>query len=140
MASLRPSIDPRGLSLPEVLITVAIIGILASIAISYFSENVDAAREGVTVDSSASLNRAVNHYVQIAGDIGVEEQAGTADELEVIQLLQARDANLPGSPYIPAEFVISSSSDTDKVRIVWSGEYFQVIPMGVAGGGIVVAP
>jgi prepilin-type N-terminal cleavage/methylation domain-containing protein len=132
--------DASGLTLPEVLITIAIIGILAGVAINSFLGNVEYAREGVTVDSSASLNRAVNHYVQIAGDIGVEAQAGTADEVEVIQLLQARDANLPGSPYIPAEFVVSASSDSGKIRIVWSGEYFQVIPVGVAGGGIVIAP
>jgi len=132
--------DLSGLTLPEVLITIAIIGILAGVAINSFLGNVEYAREGVTADSSASLNRAVNHYIQIVGEIGVEADVGTTDELEVVELLQTRDANLPGSPFIPGEFVVSASSDAEKIRVVWTGEYFRVIPVGVAGGGIVVAP
>jgi len=127
------------LSLSEVLITLGIIGILAMISISFFSGNIQDARQGVAVDSAALLNHAISHFNQIAGPIDVGAAEGSADELYVLELLQTRDASLPGSPYVPSEFLVEASSDPAQIRLTWTGDFFKVVPVGTAGAGIVVA-
>lgn len=109
------------------------------LSISYFSGNIQDARQGVAVDSAALLNHAISHFSQISGSISVGAAEGSADELSVLALLQTRDASRPGSPYVPSEFLVEPSSDPAENRLTWTGDFFKVVPVGTAGAGIVVA-
>ena len=126
----------RGLTLVEVLVSVAIIGIMAAIGIANLKDASPAARLGVGVDTGNLLNRAVLHYGQSKAEIAIAAAADSADEASVIALLQTRDSQLPGSPYLPADLNFSPSSSAEVVRYSWTGAFFKVLPEGVEGVGV----
>ncbi len=130
---------PQAFSLPELLVTLAVIGVLAAIAIPHFGNILPSTRSGVGTDGMALLNRAVLHYDQTASSISVAAAAGSTDEEAVLTLLKDPSSGLPGAPYIPAEFAADFSSDTDLVRLQWTGKFFKLLSVGDSGAGIVVA-
>jgi prepilin-type N-terminal cleavage/methylation domain-containing protein len=125
-------------SLPELLTTIAIIGILAAICMESYSNINSSARANVAADTSALVNRAVLHYSQANTEILDSAAAGTTDELAVLQKLQTRDSDIPGSPYIPSNFSGTTSSSNIDYRLQWNGHAFQVLAPGTAGAGIKV--
>lgn len=130
----------KGFSLVELLVTIAIIAILAGIAISNITNVLPGARQETAIDAINFLNRGVQHYNQVNSEISIASDAGTSDEMAVLTLLKTRDSKAPGSPYIPANFTAQSSSDTEIVRMYWTGSYFKAIPEGTTGTGIAPAP
>lgn len=130
---------PAAFSLPELLITIAVIGILAAIAIPRLGGLVPAAKVGVNGDAMSFLNRGVLLYSQTEQAIPVAATSGTSDEFAVLALLKANDPDIPASRYIPTEFVATSSSETTDNRLQWTGKFFKLLPPGTAGNGIVVA-
>lgn len=124
----------------ELLVTIAVIGVLAAIAFPQLGGVVPAAKSGVSADAAGLLNRAVLHYGQIVEAVPVAASSGTSDEVAVLNLLKTRDPFVPGSPLVPTEFTAGVSSATDVVRLQWTGKFYKTLPIGVAGAGIVVAP
>lgn len=127
-----------GFTLTELLITIAIIGVLAGIGITQFRNILPAVRSETTIDSANFLNRGVQHYNQVNSEISIAAASDTSDEMAVVALLKTRDAALLGSPYIPPEFSSIPSSATNEIRIYWTGRFFRIIPEGADGAGIVV--
>lgn len=129
--------SPRaGFSLPELLIVIAVIGILAAICIESYSNISSTARASVAADTSSLLNHAVLHYNQANAEILDSATSGTADELAVLQKLQTRDSAIPGSPYIPSNFSSATSSSSVDYRLQWNGHAFQMLAPGTSGAGI----
>jgi prepilin-type N-terminal cleavage/methylation domain-containing protein len=128
----------NGFTLAELLITLAIMGVLSALAISKFGYLLPAVRQGTSADSAGLLNRAVEHYDQVNSQISVPVSSDTSDEVAVVALLKARNPAAPGSPYIAADFTVVSTSSTDKVRLYWTGKFFKTIPEGTPGIGIAV--
>ncbi|MEM6910514.1 MAG: type II secretion system protein [Verrucomicrobiota bacterium] len=62
-----------GFTLVEVLLTVAIIGVMASIAISKFSNAADDSREVIVRQQQAALQTAVNNWVAGSATLSVSE-------------------------------------------------------------------
>ncbi|MGH8045753.1 MAG: type II secretion system protein [Chthoniobacterales bacterium] len=130
-----------GFTLPELLTTMAILGVLSSIAIASYSGLHIAAREGAARDTVAVLNRALLHFNETNSDIVINPNANSAaDELTVLRALQWRDSDplkaTPGSPYISPRFSDTVSSSQDDLRIVWNGHAFELIAPGTAGIGL----
>ncbi len=126
------------MSLVELVVTIALLGILTAIAIQQFGGVIDASRRTLTSDAMTLLNHGVLQYNQTNERIATAAASGTADELEVRNLLTTRDVSIPGSPYVPAEFSDDVSSDTGDYRLKWTGSFFTIIPPGTSGDGIVV--
>jgi prepilin-type N-terminal cleavage/methylation domain-containing protein len=128
----------RGVTLVELLVSITLVGILAAIGIANLKDVSSGARQETDIDTGNLLNRAVLHYGQSSAEIAIAAGSDSSDELSVIALLQARDPQLPGSPYLPADMSFSTSSSTDVVRYEWTGAFFRVLPEGAAGAGITV--
>jgi prepilin-type N-terminal cleavage/methylation domain-containing protein len=80
----------KGFSLFEVLITVALVGVVASLAINSFSGDLRASSSAAALKSSmARLNSAVNMYIADGGDLS---DAGTVQAV-LDKLKRARPAN-----------------------------------------------
>ncbi len=122
------------------LVTIAVIGILAAIAIPRLGGLLSAAKSGVSGDAMEFLNRAVTHYGQVVETVPNAAASGFADEEAVLMLLKTPVADVPGSPFVPTEFTAVGSSDPNVVRLQWTGKFFKALDVGVAGAGIVVAP
>jgi prepilin-type N-terminal cleavage/methylation domain-containing protein len=133
-----------GFSLPELLVTIALIGVLAAIAIQSYGGIQTAARETTARDTLAILNRALLHYSQAKWDIVLAPAPGTSDELAILRTLQWRDPvtadlpGLPGSPYLPATFSDTPSASDSDYRLQWNGRTFELLMPGSAGAGIQV--
>jgi len=131
--------DPKlsAFSLPELLTSIAVIGILAAIAIHSYRGIQDSARETVARDNLALLNRAVLHYSQVAQDITDTAVSGSAtDEGAIVARLKTRDATIPGSPYLERNFRDTPSSSSDDYRIQWNGHAFELLRPGTTGTGL----
>jgi len=130
-----------GFTVPELVATVAIIGILTSIAVASYAGLHGMAREGVARDSLALLNRAVLHFNQTCWEIPTAANNGSAsDELIVLRALQWRDSRpdeaAPGSSYISMQFNDATSSSRDDYRIRWNGHAFELLAPGTTGVGL----
>ena len=124
-------------SLPELLIVIATIGILAAIGIQSYRGIHAATRESVARDNLALLNRAVLHYGQTVSDVTVTPTSGSAaDELAILSTLKTRDPAIPGSPYLEINFRDTVASGSDTYRIQWNGRAFELLMPGTTGTGL----
>lgn len=142
--------DQPAFSLVEILVVLAIIGILASIAIPLLS----GVREGSRLEAArsvvAQMNRAVAAYGQTGVTISGNGPAGarttilanddeTSDELAVLRLLTTREEGVVGSPFLQASGMPSEpSADTSRFRVRWNGQYFELVPVGEEGQGLLI--
>ncbi|HEY8899537.1 MAG TPA: prepilin-type N-terminal cleavage/methylation domain-containing protein [Chthoniobacterales bacterium] len=132
----------RAFSLPEMVVVIALIGILAAIAIQGFSGTSTAARETVARDNLQLLNRGLLHFNQTNWDVVLNRNdSSTADELAILRTLQWRNPDpstpgAPGAPYVPQNFSDTTSSSTDDYRIQWNGYAFELIRPGTVGMGL----
>lgn len=130
----------RAFSLVELMVCISLIGVFSGLAVTQFGQVTPAARQTAGTDTMNLLNRAVLHYGQINANIAVSPVEGsTDDELAVLALLKVRDAAVPGSPYVSADFSTDVSDEINTVRARWNGKFFQLIPEGVAGTGLEIA-
>jgi prepilin-type N-terminal cleavage/methylation domain-containing protein len=134
----------RAFSLVEMVVTVAVIGIVAAIAIPIYSNVTERSQIAVVEDHVELLNRSLGNFSQSCWKIPTAaNNSDTADEFLVLRSLQytfpqsASDPiGKPGSPYFSPNYDPSASSSTNEHRIRWNGRSFEVLPRGQAGSGI----
>jgi prepilin-type N-terminal cleavage/methylation domain-containing protein len=139
MIGLRPK-PARGFSLPEIMVTIAIVGIMASIAISQVVRTDTAARSGVANTIVTTMNRAVTAYRQCGSEVTISANAdASADEASVMSLLTSYDPGVVGTPFLKAgmgDWPSVGTTTTTTYRARWNGRFFEVIPAGTAGTGL----
>jgi prepilin-type N-terminal cleavage/methylation domain-containing protein len=117
-----------GFSMTEMVITVSVIGVIATILIPAMTGVVVGSQEALANQKLEVLNQGLDSY---------------ADELTVVLDLQYRnpDANRAptGAPFVIPEYRPSPSSSTADYRIMWTGYRFKLIRPGQSGTGIKVA-
>lgn len=129
----------KAVSLPELLVVVAVIGILAAIAVPNILGLRQAASQEFSADAVSMVNRAVMHYEQANRTLDVEATAGAADEMAVLAALMTVDLDVPGSPFLEPTFPMEADSSSETHRMVWNGSRFELLLPGRAGTGILLA-
>lgn len=132
-----PAFSPRaGYSLVEILVVVGVIAILAALASVSFSGVFQSAREEAATANLSRLNRAVMSYSHAASELTNTPNVGISDEQAVFSNLQARDAAIPGSPFLEAHYSAVESSDATVFRGRWNGYTFELLKPGTTGTGV----
>jgi type II secretory pathway pseudopilin PulG len=141
MKTSAPTRHLRGFSLTEVIVLVAISGIMSFVAIVSF-RNVKVGTEGgIAREVMETMNLGLKKFAQINYEIALaRDDAATTDEFLVLRSLQWRDPvdPTPGSPYVRADLNPTASSNTKDYRIRWNGRVFTLVTPGNAGNGMKV--
>ena len=128
-----------GLSLVEMIVTVAVLAVIASIAITYFGGTLDASRSVVAEDVATALNNGLKKHSQVNYKFNLSaDNSATDDEIAIIRSLQWRDSSnlVPGAPFVPQNWHPVGDSDVGEYRLRWNGKVFIVLEPGVSGSGI----
>jgi len=135
--------DRKGFSLTEILVTVAVVGILAAVAVSTMDSILPGSKSTVAHNVVETLNQGVNRYVQLHGldlrSVAADDSSGDG-ELAVLRALQwdsPTDPD-PGAPCVRPDYDPSISGSDEDYRILWNGEFFELREPGAAGTGLKV--
>lgn len=128
-----------GYSLVEMIVTVAVIGVMTGIMIQVFSNVKESASEVIATEVMETVNLGVKKFAQ--GNFKIETPADAdeaTDEATVLGLLQTRDNTVPGTPFVDPRWNPVASSSNEDYRIQWAGEIFVLLTPGTEGSGIKV--
>lgn len=120
------------ISLTELLVTIAVIAILAAVATPLLVGILPRAGEEVAREGLERLNRAVHSYEMAAREIQVAPGDGAA----VVALLRTRSASIPGSPFLENRPALTTTSSNETYRAVWTGRVFTLLLPGQEGTGL----
>lgn len=129
-----------GFSLVEIVVVIAVIGILAFLLVPAFQEVLPNSKYSTAMANLELLNQAVLKYNQARQEIFLTSvPSATSDEEDIAKRLQYRGPEAtayPGSPFLDSTLTITSTDGIDTYRASWNGRMFQMLPAGTAGSGL----
>ena len=138
--SRRRSGGKSGFTLVELIVTIGILGVLAGVAISSYSNVNAASAKAIAGDHVEALNRAVTNFSQACWKFPTApDHASTTDEVTVLRSLQYKFPStnmIPGSPFFDQRYDPPASSDSKHLRIRWNGKGFELLEPGDSGTGL----
>jgi prepilin-type N-terminal cleavage/methylation domain-containing protein len=140
MKRLRSGPLAAAFTLAEILVTVAIIGLISAVAIPIYSNIQKGSEESVAADHVEALNRAVASFTQACWKLPTApDPSSTADEFAVVRSLQYKfpaNSRKPGSPFFDQRYNPATSSSSGELRIRWNGRTFELLKAGTSGTGL----
>lgn len=140
---MKPSFQHQSaFSLVEAIITIAIIGILASIGIPAIGNVVEGSRRGVAENVVQTLNKATREFSHSQYDLRTTPVASSAgDEKLMLRTLQWRDPDLSGElnpkgPFMKTDWNPDGSTSSEDYRAEWTGSTWRLREPGEAGAGL----
>ncbi|MDF1862457.1 MAG: prepilin-type N-terminal cleavage/methylation domain-containing protein [Verrucomicrobiales bacterium] len=140
MKSRYPS--ARAFSMVEIMITIAVIGILAAIAVPSIGNVVEGSRRSVAENVIAGLNKATREFSHSQWDLrSTPVLTSGDDEMLMLRTLQWRDPDLSGElnpkgPFMRTDWNPATSTSNQDYRAMWSGSTWQLIEPGTDGAGL----
>lgn len=131
----------HGFSLTEMITTISMLAILASIVIVSSNDSYTAARETLAIERVEMLNGALNRWAMARPEmIFGRRDDSSADEMKVLRDLEFRhpdpDKVDTCSPYVPPEYNPTTSSSDQDFRIRWTGRRYELLRPGQSGSGL----
>lgn len=131
----------RGISLTELLVVLAVLGIIAAIAIPRLGQMQGGAEMTAAEETLERLNRAVHHHNQAWRELDVAPESAAVDELVVVMELKTRrevapGVPLPGSPFLEGQYGLPATDDPGLFRAQWNGASFFMLRPGDSGAGL----
>jgi prepilin-type N-terminal cleavage/methylation domain-containing protein len=131
----------RGFSLSEIVVTVSVLGILATIVIITMNGSFSAAKDTIASHRQETVNQAVSAFMTSFVEINyTAKPASTQDELFIIAALRFRDPNElradAGTPYIQQDYNPKGSTSAADYRLRWTGRRFELLRPGQEGVGL----
>lgn len=133
----------QGFSMSEMVIVIAILGVLALVIILSLGSSYNASKEVLAVARVEMLNKALLHYAMNLGErVEKRKDESITDELYVLLDLKFREDDdrlaPPGAPYIPTHYNPVASSNASDFRIRWTGRRFELLRPGQSGQGLLM--
>lgn len=129
----------HGFSMPEMVVTISIIGVIAAIIVVSMSDMVGGGKTVLARQRMEMLNDGLNRMSMCGRQIATTPQlTSVQDENLVVMTLQMRDESLAGSPYVVPTYLPKGSSDGTTYRLRFTGHRFELLLPGQAGTGLKV--
>lgn len=133
----------RGFSMTELVIVISIMGVLATIVVSAFSQFLDGGKDALAKERQENLNQALHRYAQTNKELlETKMPSSAADETTVLLKLQYRNPNEDlaqvGSPYFDPRYRPVASAAATTYRLRWTGRLFELLKPGTSGTGLLM--
>lgn len=143
LPAAAPPRSPLGFSVSELVITIAILGVLAGIVIVGLNGAFGASQETLAKARVEMLNSALHRWAMAYPEMYFPaNEVSTNDELYVLRALQYRNPNKEkatiGSPYVQPEYNPGNSSSSEDFRIRWNGRRYELLRPGQEGTGLLM--
>ncbi|MEM6916861.1 MAG: prepilin-type N-terminal cleavage/methylation domain-containing protein [Verrucomicrobiota bacterium] len=132
----------QGFSLVELVITIAVIGILSAIAIPSIGNVVEGSRRGVAENVVQTLNKATREFSHSQYDLRTTPVAASGgDEMLILRTLQWRDPDTSGElnpkgPFMKTDWNPTTSTDSSHYRAEWTGSTWRLLEPDTTGAGL----
>ncbi|MAS93028.1 MAG: hypothetical protein CMO55_07500 [Verrucomicrobiales bacterium] len=132
----------KAFSLVEMLVTIAVIGILAAIAVPTIGNVVEGSRRGVAENLVQTLNKATREFSHSQWDLRTNPVPSSGgDEMLVLRTLQWRDPDTSGElnpkgPFMKNDWNPTTSSSNEDYRAEWTGSVWKLLEPGTEGAGL----
>ena len=131
------NLPKRAHTLVEMLIVISIISVLSSIASMSYKGNFESAERAISIDFVEQLNNALKEYEQNVKALTIAaNDAVTTEENNIVDLLQAKDITVFGSPFFRSDWQPITGNDPETYRIRWNGVTFEIIEQNSSGTGL----
>ncbi len=143
----HPKSSSAGLSLTEVVITIAVIGIIASIGLGAFGDVTSRSKDAIASNLTEILNQATRKFSHSNWDLRFNAMPDSAgDEIMVLRSLQWREPDGAANqkeiyykgPYMRPDWNPATSTSSEDWRIQWTGSSWKLLLPGEAGAGLKV--
>ncbi|MDF1853632.1 MAG: type II secretion system protein [Verrucomicrobiales bacterium] len=131
-----------GISLVEMIITIAVIGILSALVVPTIGNVVEGSRRGVAENVMQTLNKATREFGHSQWDLRSTPIATSGgDEMLILRTLQWRDPDLSGElnpkgPFMRNDWNPATSTSDEDYRVEWTGSTWRLLEPGTVGAGL----
>ncbi|MEM7602079.1 MAG: prepilin-type N-terminal cleavage/methylation domain-containing protein [Verrucomicrobiota bacterium] len=137
-----PTRNTRGFTLVELIITIAVIGVISAIAVPSIGNIVEGSRRGVAENVVETLNKATREFSHSQWDLrSTPVPSSGGDEMLMLRTLQWRDPDNSGElnpkgPFMKTDWNPATSTDTEHYRAEWTGSSWRLREPDEAGAGL----
>lgn len=136
--------DNRAMSLVEMIIVIAVIGILSAIAVPNIGNIVKGSKSGVAENVVQTLNKATREFGHSQWDLRTNPIATSGgDELLLLRTLQWRESDAsaggelnPKGPFMRPDWNPAMSDSAEDYRAEWTGSAWKLVEPGTDGAGL----